>query len=78
MSKYEDGPYFGGISITANGATLSKPVRAILATVAGNVNMTMADGVAVTVPVSANTLYPFMVVSVAAAGTTATGLFGFY
>lgn len=77
MSKYEDGPYFGGIAITP-GTAFTKPIRAILVTAAGNVNMTMADGVAVTVPMAANTLYPYMVTAVTASGTTATGIFGFY
>ena len=76
-SRFDSGPYQGGTTITP-GSAITKPIRAILATVAGNVNMTMADGTSVTVPVAANTLYPYMVTAVASSDTTATGLFGFY
>lgn len=77
-SRFDSGPYQGVLAITANGVTLTKPVRAIMCTVAGNVNLNMADGTTAVVPISANTIYPFMVLSIAAASTTATGIIGFY
>lgn len=77
-SRFDNGPYQGVLAITANGTALTKPVRALMCTVAGNVNLTMADGTTAVVPISANVLYPFMILSIAAGSTTATGLIGFY
>ena len=51
---------------------------AFLVTVAGNVSLVPLDGgAAVTVPVSANTVYPIGIRRVNSTGTTATGIVGF-
>lgn len=51
----------------------------ILATVAGDVSVTLADGSTVVLPIGAGAgaMLPIRAVRVNATGTTATGLFGF-
>jgi hypothetical protein len=51
---------------------------AILATAAGNVVLVFEDSTTLTVPVDANTIYPFKVRRINATSTTATGLKGFW
>lgn len=62
--------------ITANGSTF-EPTRAITVNADGNANLTFRDGTTATVNLKAGAVYPFSITSVAASGTTATGIKGY-
>jgi len=71
--------YGKGFAITASdSANFSQYALAIMATGAGNVVLVFEDNTTLTVPVSANVLYPFKVKRINSTSTTATGLFGFF
>jgi len=73
-------PVTGVKAVTpADGTDLPNgPCRGLMATVAGNIAVYTKDGDEVTLPVNANTIYPFSVGRVLSTGTTATGIFALY
>ena len=71
------GPYTSVAAVTADGSAIT-PSRGIRVNVAGNVNMTFVDGTTATLALNAGQDYQYSVKSVAASGTTATGIFALY
>lgn len=71
--------YAKGFAITASDTVdFNVNTLAIMCTVAGNVVLVFEDSSTLTVPISANVLYPFRCKRINNTSTTATGLFGFY
>ena len=72
-------PVDNAFEITPADATdLEKTTRGLLVGVSGNVDVTMAGGQRVTIGLAAGVIHPLAVTIVWAAGTTATGVVGFY
>jgi hypothetical protein len=67
------------VAITPHATNEINPTRGIMVTVAGNIACRFEDDSSdVTIPVSANTVYPFAIKAVRVTSTTATGIFGLY
>ncbi len=72
-------PAIGGEAVTpSDSLDLNQPSRGLMASVAGNVKITMIDGSVLTIPVLANVIYPLGITRVWSTTTTATGMFAFY
>ncbi len=73
-------PAMGGEAVTpSDSLDLSQPSRGLLVTVAGNIKCTFIDGSVLTIPVSANSVYPFAVTRVwSTVSSAATGIIAFY
>ena len=52
--------------------------RQLIASVGGNVNMTLASGQNITIPLASNVAYPIQATKLLASGTTATGILVLY
>lgn len=68
-------PVTGVVAITA-GSPFTGIVRGLLVGADGDVNMTFIDGSSATLALTAGTIYPFVITSVASSGTDATGIIG--
>ena len=74
-----DRSYAKGFAITPSDTVdFTYYAYGIMATVAGNVVVVWEDGTTNTLPVAANTIYPWRCKRINNTSTTATGLFGFY
>jgi hypothetical protein len=78
MPMTDSSPSDWPFSITPNDAAdLTRPIRGLSVSVAGNVKVTRKDGTTDTLPLPAGGPFPMAVSRIWAAGTTATGLCGF-
>lgn len=74
-----DGPLVGGFAVTPAVADLPVVTRALMVGGAGDVAVILRNGDQVTVPgLQPGAVYPLRVARVLVAGTTATGIVGFY
>jgi hypothetical protein len=74
-----DGPLVGGFAVTPAAADLPVVTRALMVGGAGDIAVVLRNGDQITVPgLQPGAVYPLRVARVLAAGTTATGIVGFY
>jgi hypothetical protein len=75
VPRTRESPLSRGVDVTpSDTAELEFLPRAVLVTVAGNLEVIWPTGTTQVVPVSANLLYPWSVKAIKAANTTATGI----
>ncbi len=74
-----DGPLVGGFAVTPAATELPIMTRALMVRGGGDVAVVLRNGETLTVPgLQPGVVYPLRVSRVLVAGTTATGIVGFY